>query len=865
VSQELIYTSAPQGLKPGSRGFCTVVATAGMPKNLSERLESLSGYRHAFMGHEGQAAQNPVNFAHYRIPLGGRRYHVLSRICDAGLDYTQRTNKLAHHVALEPHETAVAPGGPAWVLRQGLCVQRWDGKVETRPAGPQPAATDCPTRVCETWQRLAGDAGWAGVLAESAAQPNQVMSVIFPPGTDTLQLVVEALSLLPPEKRWEVTFSTYFTKTAGVDCQWRFILDGTPEATAVRNDKRAGRIDLVNPRPLTSSSELVTAAREGAVAYRAEARRAGPAQRVAARPAVPSGPPREATAEDAAAGYRLAPPELPPPPSGLPLPPPPRPSEAWLVRGTARTILKAAAALAGLAIVGVAAFFLGGHFAGTGGPQIASPNPEPVTPLPDEKPKIVEPTPQPVYDPTDLLPEDIRKQAQEKKPKEEAQPPAPDEFFSAPPTQTAPQEPPKPKRPPVFEDILKRQNRLELPPLRPIKASVFDRNKLNPTPQKLAKLYVEDVKDCKLEIKGQEFASSGGKVHRLQIKDRDGVRSWDVITEVAATKTETLWASFQLERDELSLQWLKDPPIRLQLCKLAITVGGKTQLCRLTAVETVKAIQLDQAPATPIALKSLETTYREGDDVRVELRFHGIEGAAFQGKRVLKIGDSDTVRMTNPHVTPEMGDSTVEIDVSLAQSSQGQRPHLLAEVVAWPEREAKTGGYEKVRHALTATALSEWRNTLQALAAKRAEETLGKLEREKRSKWIRLPAEKRQTALAYQELDEQAGKLALDETKRGEVNRLVKRMDEFPTEIKDAVSEFGLRVQGRLGQLRQYEQAVHFVSAKQAWCDAMEKFQQELYNAGRLEYRVYMETADGQIDLEMTEGFVPKPPKPKPT
>ncbi len=279
----------------------------------------------------------------------------------------------------------------------------------------------------------------------------------------------------------------------------------------------------------------------------------------------------------------------------------------------------------------------------------------------------------------------------------------------------------------------------------------------------------------------------------------------------------------------------------------------------------MKAIQLDQAPATPIALKSLETTYREGDDVRVELRFHGIEGAAFQGKRVLKIGDSDTVRMTNPHVTPEMGDSTVEIDVSLAQSSQGQRPHLLAEVVAWPEREAKTGGYEKVRHALTATALSEWRNTLQALAAKRAEETLGKLEREKRSKWIRLSAEKRQTALAYQELDEQAGKLALDETKRGEVNRLVKRMDEFPTEIKDAVSEFGLRVQGRLGQLRQYEQAVHFVSAKQAWCDAMEKFQQELYNAGRLEYRVYLETADGQIDLEMTEGFVPKPPKPKPT
>jgi hypothetical protein len=61
LSQEILYTSAPQGLKPGSRGFCTVVSTSGMAKNLAERLESLSGYRHAYMPTDADAHLNPVN------------------------------------------------------------------------------------------------------------------------------------------------------------------------------------------------------------------------------------------------------------------------------------------------------------------------------------------------------------------------------------------------------------------------------------------------------------------------------------------------------------------------------------------------------------------------------------------------------------------------------------------------------------------------------------------------------------------------------------------------------------------------------------------------------------------------------------
>src|SRR5688572_13903049 len=112
MSWELVYTSVPQGLKPGSRGFCPVAMTRGIPAALLERLESLSGYRHLFAPQDPNARLNPPAWSHLIANLGGKRYHLLSYVGDAGLDYSQRTNKLAHHVACEPNElTSAGPAG----------------------------------------------------------------------------------------------------------------------------------------------------------------------------------------------------------------------------------------------------------------------------------------------------------------------------------------------------------------------------------------------------------------------------------------------------------------------------------------------------------------------------------------------------------------------------------------------------------------------------------------------------------------------------------------------------------------------------------------------------------------------------------
>jgi len=264
MSEELVYTSAQEGLKRGSHGFCTVISTPGVSKSLADRLESLSGYRHHFPPHDAQSNLNPVNFFHYVFSVGGDRFNVLSRVCNAGLDYTQRSNKLAHHVALRRDEL-VACGPAAVQSTPGFHDESFDGNPRHLGSGRTPSDVPSTLTVCDAWKRAAGDAGWAGYLAEAFLESRgQYTSVIYPVGADVLPLISEALSLVPRERRWEVTYSTYVTRLpAGVDCHWRFYLDGSKEANSLNRNPHATVIDLTATPGQASGGALVEAARAG--------------------------------------------------------------------------------------------------------------------------------------------------------------------------------------------------------------------------------------------------------------------------------------------------------------------------------------------------------------------------------------------------------------------------------------------------------------------------------------------------------------------------------------------------------------------------------------------------------------------------
>ena len=262
---ELVYTSAPKGLKPGSQGFCTVACSAGMPPNLMTRLESLSGYRHHIQpGQPGQhtAGVNPVVRSHLVVRMGGVVWHVLSRISDAGIDYTQRANKIAHHIVLEPSELPAV--GPAALLAcENRFYRRWDDepKLIMKPS-PFPQVKSSP-QICRTWESVTGDAGWGGVLADTARESRQVQLVVMPE-TDVLALFGESLALLSPDLRWQTTLTTWFTRfPSGLDCRWRCIVAGSPEMSQIGLTPDVMVIDLTQPLKTPVPTPLVKAARSG--------------------------------------------------------------------------------------------------------------------------------------------------------------------------------------------------------------------------------------------------------------------------------------------------------------------------------------------------------------------------------------------------------------------------------------------------------------------------------------------------------------------------------------------------------------------------------------------------------------------------
>lgn len=256
----LIYTSAPRGLKPGTTGFCTVAMTAGLNPDEAQQLEMASAYAFHFDPFGPQAAGNTINWSHW-ITVSGR--HVLSRIAPCRADHTGRSNFLAQHILL-PHSTAFA-AGPAQLLAS---CPWWRTEWTEEPRWLAPCTLDdappAEPRPCRAWEEMAGDAGWAGELLRLLhVQQARSLVVIVPPDRDALAMLRDMESLLPPVKRWSLTFATSFGEIPpGARCALRFVPAGSRVADQLASLQV---IDLSHPRPCLAASPWVEAARQGII------------------------------------------------------------------------------------------------------------------------------------------------------------------------------------------------------------------------------------------------------------------------------------------------------------------------------------------------------------------------------------------------------------------------------------------------------------------------------------------------------------------------------------------------------------------------------------------------------------------------
>jgi hypothetical protein len=236
MAWELYYTSAPRGLKIGSRGYCTVARTEGMPVAMVERLESLSAYQPVNPQVSGVAGAAPPLLAHWRLPAIGRPRSVLSRVAVGGSDYSGRLNKLAYHMVLETSEQA--PAGPAWMVSQPHIMQTtWEG--EPRLLKPMKLSD---AEIPETHTPLEANNRYARTLADAFVQDaSKSACIVYAPPIDPLPLLADALALLEPRLRWQVTFSTCFSElSAGLSCHWRCVPAGTAAAAEAHRHATSG-------------------------------------------------------------------------------------------------------------------------------------------------------------------------------------------------------------------------------------------------------------------------------------------------------------------------------------------------------------------------------------------------------------------------------------------------------------------------------------------------------------------------------------------------------------------------------------------------------------------------------------------------
>jgi GTPase-associated protein 1, N-terminal domain type 2/Immunoglobulin domain len=221
------------------------------------QLERFCYYQHLSLS---GGRERPI-FACRIMDIRGARFHVLSRIQDAGLDFTGRTNFVAHHLVFTPDEirrNALPPvilrDWPGWVKSwtnepQLLENEDWSGLAALAGSTNVPA---------QTWQRVTGDAANGYGLLETRAGASFLAD--DQPDETVLGLIAESMELLEvrdPRKdfratAWEYTFTTSMQEQDNpADFRWRCIHSDNPAAnrfatpdcralSAVRATKLAG-------------------------------------------------------------------------------------------------------------------------------------------------------------------------------------------------------------------------------------------------------------------------------------------------------------------------------------------------------------------------------------------------------------------------------------------------------------------------------------------------------------------------------------------------------------------------------------------------------------------------------------------------
>ena len=247
MARQLVFTSAPQGLTPGRTGYCTVARHGDLRERLVPMLERLSAFPSDWQ-------PPPVICSFRMVDIAGARFPVLSRIVNAGYDYTHRGAYLAHHLILDLPETAAAHAPVEIFLRWIGWLNRWDSPprwladADLVDLTRLPPAPDQPLPAL-AWKNFTGDAGRAALLLDGSLPRNCVLRCPAPREDDVLYLLRESSALLPATERWRTEFTTCLQPAeSAAGFHWVTVRANSPVDSAAT---RGGNVlDLTQPESL---------------------------------------------------------------------------------------------------------------------------------------------------------------------------------------------------------------------------------------------------------------------------------------------------------------------------------------------------------------------------------------------------------------------------------------------------------------------------------------------------------------------------------------------------------------------------------------------------------------------------------------
>lgn len=248
MAWQLIYSSAPRLLDAGLTGFGTVARHRAIPPLVVRAIERISQFARL----PGYPVDRVI-FCHRNLTVGGARFHVLSRLRDAGSDYSGRTNHIAHHLVVSAQEAAQLPPGsatPADILLQMPWLDRWD-------AGPEWLDDDSLVPLQRfgradsaerAWQELSGNPANCWLLVNGRAARSACL--LHPTGTDPLPLIAASQHAQPTTDAWQSAFTTALQPTdEAQEFRWIGIAADSPLRGPMESSGRP-LLDLTNPASL---------------------------------------------------------------------------------------------------------------------------------------------------------------------------------------------------------------------------------------------------------------------------------------------------------------------------------------------------------------------------------------------------------------------------------------------------------------------------------------------------------------------------------------------------------------------------------------------------------------------------------------